>query len=500
MEKKKIGKIRVLIAAVVFIIFAASVGVVLAACGVFSSDKQKAFELLSQATERLNDSAVGEYLGMEQLAESLKEKPSMVNVKLSDLDLDKRLAPEKIDLSEFTLEYSNRYDVKAQKVKMDMSLARGSSKLSLDLYGDKDKMVAAVPELINGKAFCFSTETLQSFSPNTNNANLPAEDVRQFEEDLTKFLKEEMEKLKEDVSCDELDNGKEGYQVTITKESMDMIISDFTAFMEGQTKITDSINRYMRAIIYTQQQRGITDSGADQFDFMSSLKDISQKLSQYTQDFTFEVYGENGNLTELKTSGNVRDVPITVSLTFQGEPGNSTAILQIANTAPEETEEVAVTVMKKSMTGETLEDSLSVDVSVRGSSVGTVSLTENFTKADNAYSCTADVSAPGGETAKLKLIGSVKDLKPGSYVDFILDDVSLTTVDSTRVGTKLFSLAADIKIGEMDGNMEPPEGEAVEVKSLADLTPYAVQFQTGISKIMYDWGIFSPLAPGPDHI
>ena len=253
MEKKKIGKIRVLIAAVVFIIFAASVGVVLAACGVFSSDKEKAFELLSQATERLNDSAVGEYLGMEQLAESLKEKPSMVNVKLSDLDLDKRLAPEKIDLSEFTLEYSNRYDVKAQKVKMDMSLARGSSKLSLDLYGDKDKMVAAVPELINGKAFCFSTETLQSFSPNTNNANLPAEDVRQFEEDLTKFLKEEMEKLKEDVSCDEMDNGKEGYQVTITKESMDMIISDFTAFMEGQTKITDSINRYMRAIIYTQQ-------------------------------------------------------------------------------------------------------------------------------------------------------------------------------------------------------------------------------------------------------
>ncbi|MCH5251730.1 MAG: hypothetical protein J1F22_02040 [Lachnospiraceae bacterium] len=480
MENKKTGKIIALIVAIVIVVAGASVGV-MAARGVFSSGKQEAFDLLAQAGDKLSESPINDYLGYAELTKSMNEESSMIDMQISNLQLDPTIAPTGVDLSEFTAELGSQYDVKEQKTNVTLNIAKGGSTLSANIYEDKDKMIVSVPELVNGKVFQLDPKMGESVSSQANMQTLPSEDIKEFQEDIIEFFEKEIEKLKDDMSCEKLEDDKEGYQLTITKEAMDTMINDFVAFMEGQEKVVGWINSYAKTLGQTLP----SSNGTENFDLISGLKTIAEELSKYTQDFTFSVYGENGNLTGLETVIAVENTPFTISLTFEGEKGNSTATLKISGQDASGTG--SLTVVKKSMEGDTLDTALTADLSVNDISFGTLSFTESLSKADNGYSFIGTVSSMGSELANFTCTGSVKDLKPGSYVDVILDDVSLEVQ-----GKKLFSLAIDTKIGKLDGSVEPPEGETVEVKSLTDYAPYATEIQMGIIKLMADWEISVP--------
>ena len=76
MEKKKSkGKLIALIIAIVVVVGVVTTGIVLAATGtLFGSTKEKAFDLLKQAPEKMTQSAVSKQLGLDELSKAMLEK------------------------------------------------------------------------------------------------------------------------------------------------------------------------------------------------------------------------------------------------------------------------------------------------------------------------------------------------------------------------------------------------------------------------------------------
>lgn len=83
MEKKKSkGKLIALIIAIVVVVGVVATGIVLAATGtLFGSTKEKAFDLLKQAPEKMTQSAVSKQLGLDELSKAMLEKGMDINYK-----------------------------------------------------------------------------------------------------------------------------------------------------------------------------------------------------------------------------------------------------------------------------------------------------------------------------------------------------------------------------------------------------------------------------------
>ena len=81
MEKKKSkGKLIALIIAIVVVVGVVTTGIVLAATGtLFGSTKEKAFDLLKQAPEKMTQSAVSKQLGLDELSKAMLEKGMDIN-------------------------------------------------------------------------------------------------------------------------------------------------------------------------------------------------------------------------------------------------------------------------------------------------------------------------------------------------------------------------------------------------------------------------------------
>lgn len=87
MEKKKSkGKLIALIIAIVVVVGVVTTGIVLAATGtLFGSTKEKAFDLLKQAPEKMTQSAVSKQLGLDELSKAMLEKGMDINYKIKDI-------------------------------------------------------------------------------------------------------------------------------------------------------------------------------------------------------------------------------------------------------------------------------------------------------------------------------------------------------------------------------------------------------------------------------
>lgn len=476
MEKKKTGKIIAIIVAAVIIIAGASVGV-MAACGVFSSGKAKAFELLSQATEKMSQSSVNEYVGWQEMLESINKKGGMTEFKISNLTMDSSIAPTGLDLSEFSLESSARTDVENDKLSMNGSIAKGDSKISWNLYNDKEKIVVALPELIQGKTFKIDTETIKSMAGSAYNFATASPEMEEFTEGFEKFLEEEIGKVKDEITCEKLDGEKSGYTLVIKKETMNTVMNDLVEFLTEQKAFVDKVNTYVNTFMYR-----LKSTTTKTFDLISEMKALTASLSQYTQDFAFNVYGDNGNLVGLEAAVTVENIPVKATVDFAGEKGNSTITLKV--TAEQNGQEAGLTAIYKDTKADTYGTSFTMDAAVGSFSVATVEIAETINPSDNSYSLDASVKAEGSEVAKFVCQGSIKDLKPGSYADFVWDNISVRAG-----GVDLFSMALDMKFGVLDGSIEPPKGEEVNLKSITDLAPYMTEVQTALVKIFSDWGI-----------
>lgn len=474
MKTKKTGKIVALIIAIVVVALGVSVGV-MAATGVFSSGKSKAFDLLAQAPEKLSYSSMDEYIGTKEITKEMLEKGGQVGFKISDLTLDSSIAPSDLDLNGFSAEVSAKSNKSENQNRMSVSLEKGGSKLSLDMYADKEKAVLSLPELVSGKVFKLDYEAIKKAAGSVYQTATASPEMEKFSEDLQEFFEDEIKKVKDDITCEKLSGDKEGYKLVIKKESMDTVMNDFVEFLNEQDSIVTSINTYVQALM-------IRNGEMQTFDLISEVKKIVAQVSQYTQDFAFEVYGKDGELTGIATTYMVEMIPIKASVDFEGEKGNQTVTMKVM--AEQNGQEAGLTMIIKDTKADIYEHNLSLDVSAGGYSAASLTIAESFNPSDNSYAFDESAKADGSEFLKLTAKGAIKDLKQGSYADCVLDDVSVSVN-----GVEYVKMALDCKIGVIDGSIEPPQGEEVAVTNGTEILPYLTEVQTALAKVMSDWGI-----------
>lgn len=476
METKKTGKIIALIVAIVVVVAGVSVGV-MAATGVFSSSKQKAFDLLAQVPEKVLYSSIDEYTGAVDMSKEMLEKGGQTGFKISDLTLDSSIAPTGLDLSGFSAELSAKSDKAENKTSMSANIAKGDSKLSLNCYTDKEKVVLSLPELVSGKVFKIDLAAMKDALGSMQAMTTASPEMEEFAEDIEEFFEDEIKKVKDDIDCEKLSGDKNGYKLTVKKESMDTVMNDFVEFLTEHESVVTTINTYMKTLMYAQ-----TGGMGEDFDLIKTVKEITSKLSQYTQDFSFEVYHVAGKLTGLQATFMAEMIPFKATVDFEGDKENSTVTMKIM--AEQNGQEAGVTLIKKNKKADKYESSCSFDISAAGSSAVTFEMTESVNPSDNSYALDWGINAEGSEVIKLKANGAIKDLKQGSYANLVLDDVSASVN-----GVEYVKMALDIKIGVADGNIEAPQGEEVTVKSGTEVLPYMTEAQTALTKIMSDWGI-----------
>lgn len=128
MEKKKSkGKLIALIIAIVVVVGVVTTGIVLAATGtLFGSTKEKAFDLLKQAPEKMTQSAVSKQLGLDELSKAMLEKGMDINYKIKDI----QSSDSSVDLSGMEMGAGLSLDVNNKKASAKIALSKDGSQLS----------------------------------------------------------------------------------------------------------------------------------------------------------------------------------------------------------------------------------------------------------------------------------------------------------------------------------------------------------------------------------
>ncbi len=504
MNGKKI--IAVIIA--VFVLVAGGTVGVMAATGVFRSDKTEAMELLAQVPERLSWSSVGEVIGNADMLSAVYEKGSVTDVSVSDIKFslpDKKDSEELNDFFEgLTAAVSVQSDPEGHSGG-NIKLEKNSTPVNFNYYmdGSEGRMLyASLPEIIHGKVFKLDMgETAEK-------TNFDVNTTRKFYEDLAAFAVDEMGKIGDEISCDKMQDG--GYQLTVSKESLDGMLDDAVEFMEGQTEMVDMINAIgSLGGMYTSYKRlddvADVDEKEDTYDFLAEMKKQVEEMKGETQDILLQVYGKDGSITSVKLADlEGEDKDMVVALDFSGEKGDSTATLKIGDA------EDTLTVTKRDEKKELCTTGYSLELSGDGDGNGKLTYSQSINPTDNTCEIKMDVDAgieldeedqelwdeeglaglenifPLSLTAK----GSVKDLKQGSYADYVLDDVTLT-----GNGQDICTMAMDVKFGLQEGEVKPLEGEEVECNLDDDMTKlsetYGSEAWLAIFNIMAKWDLVS---------
>jgi len=468
METKKTGKILGIAVAVVIAVAGITLGI-MAACGVFENHKKKAFELLAQMPERMGYSATNDYVGMKELTKAQQEKGSSSGISISNLKVAKNLSEEGINLSNFSVAVDTQANVAGSKTNTTLTLEKNNAPASFNCYTDKDKMVISAPELIQGKAFQVDRKSMSE-----NSSDLDVKVVSEFDKDLMTFFEKEIEKVKEEIECEKLDE-KDGYRLLVSKEAMDLVLDDFLAFMEKQQEMVNFINAYVDVIRARESAEEITP-----FDCMSLLKQTVEDSKSYTDDFEFIVYEMDGVLIGIETPVNIQNMTSSVSIEFAGVEADSTVTMDVSLTY--NGYRATATLVKKSVVTDVRSVQLLLDVTVVGKPAASFTMVETIKPADNSYSATLNVTAMGEEIADLSATGYIKNLNKGESVNYVLDEVVLNIA-----GEEMLSMALDMHMGVLKGDIEPPQGEVVEYIDSSSLELYSEEMTTNILEIITDW-------------
>jgi len=348
-------------------------------------------------------------------------------------------------------------------------LEKNNAPASFNCYTDKDKMVISAPELIQGKAFQVDRKSMSE-----NSSDLDVKVVSEFDKDLMTFFEKEIEKVKEEIECEKLDE-KDGYRLLVSKEAMDLVLDDFLAFMEKQQEMVNFINAYVDVIRARESAEEITP-----FDCMSLLKQTVEDSKSYTDDFEFIVYEMDGVLIGIETPVNIQNMTSSVSIEFAGVEADSTVTMDVSLTY--NGYRATATLVKKSVVTDVRSVQLLLDVTVVGKPAASFTMVETIKPADNSYSATLNVTAMGEEIADLSATGYIKNLNKGESVNYVLDEVVLNIA-----GEEMLSMALDMHMGVLKGDIEPPQGEVVEYIDSSSLELYSEEMTTNILEIITDW-------------
>lgn len=479
MKTKNKGRFEAVILAVVIVVITAAVSVgVMASTGFFRSDKQSALELLAQAPEKLSRSYIDEHMGTQKLMKACMENGSSANIHLSDFKLSKEIMEEDasgFDLSKYEMQIDAQASADGKKASTLFNLSKGDDRLSVVSYTDEDKSCVAFPELSPGKVLTTDKKKLEeSLSGDSYNLiksrmeYLTSANYKEFGKAFEEFLKDEVNKVYKELSCEETED--DTYCLTVPKSTLDTVFGDFYSFMSEQKDTVDFINAYLE-----EEETG---------DFLTLLKKAVDKLTKESSDFTFYVKGKGKDLSKVSFDVTLDGDPYSFSMDFEGKE-DCKAKLLLETT--QDKEEISVEVVMKDEKAGLLKESIELNLLIDDISFGKFSYTTTIDPKDNKCNMELILNAEAEEVLRMEAEGLVKNLNPGKSVSYEMKKVSLG-ID----GEQLLTMAVDLTLGTLEGEIEPPKGEEIDMTDYDD--PKAEEFseelmQNGIS-LLSKWGLY----------
>lgn len=478
MEKRRSkGKVIALILSIVVVVGLITTGIALAATGtlfnLFTSDKAKAFELLSQLSEKVTETAVGEQLGQEEMYEEMLEKGVDMNLKISDMNISE----QEVDLSGYSVELGAQIDLADKKMGGKLAVEKNGTGLSAQGYASLEEKKAAfsLPELIEGKYFSMTATDSESQDA-LNQIQEILSLLPDLQESFTEYVEEQGDALYEAAECTELDTG---YRLTIPKAAMDQLLNDFKTYLTEEQETINTLEDNLelsRGTIY------------------SSINSVIPTLTSYTKDFTFEVYGEDGELSGLQStiqadggecrinadfrdSGEQRDVTISLVLL---EDGSSAG-------------EITYTIHTKK--GDVCEDNSKIVISADGMTVCSIDSKQTLDrKNNNAYTIEGTAEVMGQGTSTVKAQGSIKNLEPGKCVTMAFDEISVNDASGMSM-----SYGMESTLSVLEGEVAALSGEEVAItpeNAESVLDGYSTDMQTKLIEVITNWGLTDLLYSG----
>lgn len=476
-KKGKKGKIIAIIIAIVLVLGGTTVGI-MAAQGVFTPDKVKAFDLLAQAPEALSRSSINEYVGTEALTKAMQEKGGSYYFKISEFELGEAVSEMTeamgIDLSDFFVEVGSQADILNTTQKAKMGIGTGSTSVHIESYVSKDKVMISLPGLVDDKVV--SMPIAQQAS---TESQFSQEDAKALGEAFETFLADEVDKLHEEIECTKYEGDKEGYTLVIKKATLDILLNDFVAFVGKQEKLVNLINQTVNTTATLQGTQ------AEKFDLVLSLQEAVNEMTTNTTDFTFHVFGKDGKLERLETTINAdEESKVVVSADFAVQENDTKITLKVTDAA-----ENVISLIYNDKKGDGyVESSFVGDVTTDGASIGTLTMTDKVNTENNEYTTDMTVAIAGGTTVVIAGKGSLMNLKQGSSVEYVIDDLTLSVNDMEIASMKL-----DTKMAVLDGTIAEPAGTVIDGNDATAMTEYSAELQTGLMTLLSDLGLDSLL-------
>ena len=465
---KKVKVVSLIIAAVV-VVLGVSAGIMYAS-GVLSSGKAEAFELLMQAPEKINHSAIRDYIGASDMTEAMLDQGLDTSIKYSDMQIKETSDMTSTNLSKYEFNVGLQVDFDAQKAYFDVGAEANDANLSLQAYASlPDKKIAlAAPELIKGKVFTLTGSEKGEMAQNIQEL---IKHLTELKDSFGEYMEEQGESVYKGIVCEKINNG---YRLTIPKDVTDSTINSLSEFVKEKKDNIESLEGLL---------------GVEKGSVAAAIDKMIPKLTSDTADFSFEIYENQGNLTGLRAD--IKDDAGKEIIAFElefNENGNKSSVRLSVNVADDDMSAYKFDISRDSTDGEKCEEKFSYTVNKDEETLLGTSATMTIDKGTNELTVNGKSSA-GDTKTEFSGKGSIKNLTKGKCVTLQFDKLEMTVQDQYEMME--MSTAVEITEGVLDGEVTVPQGEEVDMDQEFD-SKYSSELESSLMEILMKWGVLDP--------
>lgn len=433
---KKYGVTILLIFCMLLFVGGATAGI-LALIGAFGPSDADVLELFSQIQERTGWSSVDDYTGRKTVLDTFTDQGGSVDVKISDVD-------------GYKWEYERMYDVDNGRTGSTIAVSRDEEEISVIRCMDEDEMWVALPELLEGRVFHMSTQngedivhssgavsgssvssvTAAGISASARITN-DLEGVRALKSAIQEGLSDLSGKMEvTDVERNLLvDSETRGYRVNVDKDALNDLIKNVAEVLSGQEN-----------------------------DTVKKAGEWLDRLHVPT-DAVICLFAQKETLTRAELTLTTNRSIYRLTMKFAGKKGDSSVIFHLSGKNNEKP--FSMTLKKTDKKKSDCQTEYRFRMTLDKKQICSLRVSEKIGSEDSSYEFRGSLERKNtGQKYDLRADGKIKDLKMGSCVSFILDDVSLYDSDGLVMAT-----AAQIGLDADEESLEPPQGDVIEVTS-----------------------------------
>lgn len=490
-------KVRIILIVVLVAAAACTTIGVMAHSGLFQSDRTEAMKLLIQASEQLTWSATEDYIGSKKMTGALLKEGGQMDVTISDLTPGDGIWKEILGssagsssdglstfmtpgagmaaswgrISDYTFNWNQKIDIESGRTSNAVSIAEGEEKISYISCQDEDENWIALPELLEGKVFHITAkEKSNMFGEHiSGNNSTDVKDALSFLRDFESFLVESSVEMQKEISFDKIPSASlretelnyiwdEGYEAVIPKDTVNAFLQDFAEMI---------------------QKREIFASVGE-----------SAKNWSVAQDIILKIYSQEGKLGSIETEIPIAGKMFSFSLDFSTDEKEKSLVTFFCK-GEIEGEAFTLAIKKSDKTKGTCETAFDIELLEGEKSLIHLVSREQVSPDNGSYQMNINWDVEEENKYSVQVKGSIKDLKKGSCVSYILDDVKISAG-----GAELFTMALKCRLAAGSTEVVPPAGEMVEITSDTkdeDMEQYRTEMMKNLNDITSRMGMLGGL-------